>query len=213
MKTDLLAVLRSCEIFSSLNDAELNKLLKKFKMLHLKKAKILFRQGSLSNSLYLVVQGKLVVFLKQPNNEKKILNIINAGETVGEVGALSNEPRTATVKALENSILLKLSSDEFNELTHQYPFVMQKTLNNLMKRSRSLIQLVSNKESLRKHIIILAADKKFILKAFSEKLSGMVDNIHDVVIFSDFSKEIQQIDGIQLKTHISNNEAKNKIIL
>jgi NTE family protein len=213
MKTDLLAVLRACEIFSSLDDTELTKLLKKFKMVYLKKSKILFRQGSFSNSLYLVVQGKLVVFLKQTNNEKKILNVINAGETVGEVGALSNEPRTATVKALENSILLKLSSDEFNDLTHQYPFVMQKTLGNLMKRSRSLIQLVSNKESLRKHIVILAADKKFLLQDVSEKLFAMVHNINDIVILSDFSTEIQQTDDARLKSHISNGEAKNKVIL
>ena len=213
MKTDLLAVLRGCEIFSSLNDTELTKLLKKFKTIHIKKGKILFNQGSFSNSLYLVVQGKLVVFLKQGSNEKKILNIINAGETVGEVGALSNEPRTATVKTLENSILLKLSSDEFNELTHQYPSVMQKTLANLMLRSRSLIQLVSNKESLRKQIVMLAADKKLLLQSFSDKLIGLVDNISDVVILSDFSDKIQQKDEAQLKAHILHCEAKNKVMV
>ena len=74
MKTDLLTVLRACDIFSALDDAELKKLLKKFKTVHLKKSKMLFHQGSFSNSLYLVVQGKLVVFLKQINKEKKILN-------------------------------------------------------------------------------------------------------------------------------------------
>jgi len=213
MKTDFLAILKACDIFSSLDDAQLTKLLKKFKIVHLKKSKILFHQGSFSNSLYLVVQGKLVVFLKQKNNEKKILNMINPGETVGEVGALSNEPRTATVKALENSILLKLSSDEFNELTHQYPFVMQKTLGNLMKRSRNLIQLVSNKESLRKHVVILAANKKCILQSLSEKLFTMAYHVDDIVMLSDFSTGIQQTDEVQLKAHISLSEAKNKVIL
>jgi NTE family protein len=213
MKTDLLPILRSCEIFSSLDDIELKKLLKKFKTVRLQKSKILFHQGSFSSSLYLIITGKLLVFLKDENNIKKILNIVGAGETVGEVGALSNEPRTATVKALENAVLLKLSSHEFNELTHQYPVVMQKTLANLMKRSRSLIQLVSNSELIRKHVVIISANKKLSLERMSEKLLIMTQAMKDVVLISDFSSEIQTWDETQLKQYLAQHDEGNKIIL
>jgi NTE family protein len=214
MKTemDFLNLLKSCEIFSSLKETELVKLLKKFKMVHLKKNKILFRQGSFSSSLYLVVSGKLVIVLRQESGEKKILNTIDAGGTVGEMGALSNEPRTATVRALEDSILLKLSSDEFNELAKAYPFIMQKTLASLMQRSRDLIQLVSNQESPRKHVVIVPASHDVSLAGFSEKLLSFTRKIKRMAVISDFS-DISSADEVQLKKIIDEMAEKNQTIL
>lgn len=199
MKTDLLALLKSSEIFASLKDADLMKLLQKFKSVRLKKSKTLFCQGSFSNSLYFVVSGKLVIILKRENKEIKVLNTIGPGETVGEMGALSNEPRTATVKALEDSILLKLSSEEFNALIRQYPDLMHQTLTNLMQRSRNLVQLVSNQETVHKHIVIVAANSAVSLEGFSSKLFELTKNINEVGILSDFSPDIKSKDDVDLR--------------
>jgi predicted acylesterase/phospholipase RssA/CRP-like cAMP-binding protein len=208
MKTELLSLLKTCKLFSSLKEDECVKLLKKFKTVYLKKNKILFHQSSLSTNLYLVVSGKLVVFLKQDNGEKKILNTIGSGETVGEMGALSNEPRSATVKALEDSVLLKLSSDEFNHLIKMYPFVMEKTFTNLMQRSRTLIQMVLNHEAVRKHIVIVPANNDISLIHFSEKLCSMTHKQQSIISLSDFSKSASG-DAEQLTQFIDDNKEKN----
>lgn len=210
MKTDFLNLLKSCEIFSSLKESDLIQLHKKFKTVYLKKNKILFHQGSVSPSLYLVVSGKLVVFLKQ-KNKKKILNTIGAGETVGEMGALSNEPRTATVQALKDSILLKLSRDEFNDLVKTYPVMMEKTLTNLMQRSRDLIQLVLNQEYIRKHIVLVPANNDISLFNFSGKLFSMVRKQKEAIVISDFS-DIPS-DEIQLRKLIDEMKEKKQTII
>jgi NTE family protein len=213
MKTDLLALLKSCEIFSTLDDAQLLKLLDQFKVVQLKKSKILFRQGSFSNSLYLVVSGKLIIFLKRENKETIILNTISAGETVGEMGALSNEPRTATVKALEDTVLLKLSSEEFNELIQQYPSIMLKTFSTLMHRSRSLIQLVSNQISIRKNVVIVPANKTLSLAKFSEKLTALSSKLKGITLLSDFSADVRSLDEAQLKRWIYELDEKKHTVL
>ena len=71
-----------------------------FDEISLSKNKVLFRQGEISNSLYVLVEGKLAVFIKKENKETKFIAEIEPGETVGELSAISHEPRLFTVKSI-----------------------------------------------------------------------------------------------------------------
>ena len=46
---------------------------------------------------------------------------IGRGEVIGEMGILGDEPRSATVRALRDSNLLRFSSDMFVGFLHEHP--------------------------------------------------------------------------------------------
>ncbi len=79
----------------------------------------LCRAGEPSDSLYLVTRGALGAFAA--GDDLILLGQIVAGETVGELGLITRKPRSATVRALRDSALLRLSYEAFNAFAHEHP--------------------------------------------------------------------------------------------
>jgi CRP-like cAMP-binding protein len=53
----------------------------------------LFRQGEPSDSVYVVAGGRLRVFAETPGEPPRLLNEVGRGELIGEMGAITGEPR------------------------------------------------------------------------------------------------------------------------
>lgn len=184
MKISLLNIIKSSNIFASLDDVALKKVTEKFDKIFLHKNQILFHQDELSTGIYLLVTGKLAIILNMGSEKEKVVNIVEPGETVGELSALSHEPRSVSAKALKNSILLKLSKEAFAELCREYPSVIFETINTLVNRSRALLQVLSTETPSKNHIAIIPASKKTVLDSFYEQLVKLVENNPYVTVLS-----------------------------
>lgn len=68
-------------------------------------------QGSFSQTLYIVMSGEALVY-----QDAQPVGKVVAGEFVGEVSFILNEPRTATVEALTDLILLRINTETFQRL-------------------------------------------------------------------------------------------------
>lgn len=79
---------------------------------------ILFQEGDLGNSFYIVVSGKVEVYLE---HLERRLSVLEAGAFFGELALMLNIPRTASVRALEPTILFVLERPQFETLLRQYP--------------------------------------------------------------------------------------------
>ncbi len=78
----------------------------------------LVRQGEEADALFLVVTGRFEVLVDgQPNPVAEIC----AGSTIGEIAFFAGGQRTATVKAQRDSLVLKLSRADFEELAGRFP--------------------------------------------------------------------------------------------
>ena len=82
---------------------------------------VLFRQGDPGDALYLVINGRLRVAARQHTGEERILAELGLGETVGEMAILGGDNRSATVTAVRDSNLARLSREHFNQLSARYP--------------------------------------------------------------------------------------------
>ena len=82
----------------------------------------LMRQGEPSDVMHIILVGRVQVKRSHPDlPEPTVLAELGPGETVGEMGVLDNEPRSATVVALETTTTLELSATDLIGalLTHQ----------------------------------------------------------------------------------------------
>lgn len=87
---------------------------------------VVVREGEPSDDLLLVVTGRLRVVRSSAAGEEIVIAEIARGETVGETGLITGEPRSATVYAVRDSILARLSRADFDLLCRRYPRVMMR---------------------------------------------------------------------------------------
>lgn len=106
---------------------------------------VLMRQGGPSDCMYVIISGLVrVERLHTDITEPIILAELGPGETVGEMGLLDGEPRSATVVAAEHTETLELSATSLEETMLQFPEVMTSLLRTLSRRLRSTDQFVED---------------------------------------------------------------------
>jgi len=77
---------------------------------------VIIRQGDPGDAYYLVKRGRVAVTRKMPDGKINPVAELGPGEGFGEEALISKLPRNATVIALEEGELLRLSSDDFEKL-------------------------------------------------------------------------------------------------
>jgi CRP-like cAMP-binding protein len=85
----------------------------------LKADEILFRAGDAGDALYIVAHGKVEVLTNgQPGADASggTIAVLGEGHAFGEMSLLSGGPRTATIRAVEDTDLLKIGKDDFDRL-------------------------------------------------------------------------------------------------
>ncbi|MGD0398660.1 MAG: cyclic nucleotide-binding domain-containing protein [Syntrophobacteraceae bacterium] len=76
----------------------------------------LFRQGDPGDAIYVVTTGQLAVTIKQEDGSEWEVGVIDQGEVAGEIPNLSGGKRRASVHAVCQTNLLKLSKSSFTKL-------------------------------------------------------------------------------------------------
>jgi predicted acylesterase/phospholipase RssA len=176
----------SCKIFASIDPHSdvFHALIAQFTTVKLKSGEVVFNQGDPSDFLYILVSGKLTAILSSTGNKPKIVGHIMPIEPVGELGAISGDPRSLTLKAIEDSQLLKLPGETFKKLCRQYPAILYETLHPVVGRSQQLMQLIASGEK-RKHIALIPANADVPLGKFEEKLTETVGRFKKIAILSE----------------------------
>ncbi|MGH9410232.1 MAG: cyclic nucleotide-binding domain-containing protein, partial [Vicinamibacterales bacterium] len=82
---------------------------------------VVVREGEAGDDLWIVVTGRLRVVTTDANGSESALAELALGETVGDMAMISREPRSATVYAIRDSLLAKLSSAAFYRLLERRP--------------------------------------------------------------------------------------------
>ena len=81
---------------------------------------LLVTEGDLSNSLYVLLSGRLHVFTFGPKGRELVYNVLLPGEFFGEM-SLDGEPRSASVRATERSECLVISAQAARATMHAVP--------------------------------------------------------------------------------------------
>src|SRR5207302_10143075 len=76
----------------------------------------LYREGDLSEHVYLVVSGRLRV-----TSNGSLVGYVGRLEPVGEMGVVTGEPRTSTVRAVRDTVVLGVAHTEFLDFLDRHP--------------------------------------------------------------------------------------------
>ncbi len=116
------SLLTRIPLFSQLPFDELNLLLNALDRVRLNAGDILFKEGELAEHLYIVARGQLEINMASGTVNELVLNVINEGEYLGEMGIIMpGGRRTAGARARGDVLLLSMSRTQFQELLQRHP--------------------------------------------------------------------------------------------
>ena len=97
----------------------------------------LFHQGEDGHALYLAVRGRLQVLLESEDPEHpRLLTEVASGDSVGEAGLITGEARSAGVRAIRDSLLIKIDRHRFETLSQKHPALLMKLASNVAEMLR-----------------------------------------------------------------------------
>ncbi|MBV8736371.1 MAG: Crp/Fnr family transcriptional regulator [Alphaproteobacteria bacterium] len=104
----------------------------------------IFAKDSPGNSLFLVLRGNVRVSSISLNGKEIVLNIINEGELLGEIGVLDGGPRTGDAFAMTDCELLVLNRRDFMPYLEKHPEICLMLIKILCERLRRTSEQVED---------------------------------------------------------------------
>lgn len=144
--------LRQITYFADFSELEFRRLIECGYRCRLKAGEILFREGDPGNSFYIILAGTVEVFVEKID---KHLTHLEAGDFFGELSLMLGIPRTATVRAHQDTTLFTVNHKGFKQLLQTYPHVSEAIIQALASRQS---ELAARQEELRKLGLIQDAE-------------------------------------------------------
>jgi CRP-like cAMP-binding protein len=130
--------LGSIGVFAGLDRVALAKLAAHLEPVRVPDGATLVRQGDPADCLYLICRGRFGVFGATPGGDERVrLGTLTRGDPVGEMGLLTGEARSATVRAEGDGEVLRLDRAHFLRLAARDPSVPLATAVTLSRRLRA----------------------------------------------------------------------------
>ncbi len=177
--------LKSMDFFSFLSDDNLECLINECREVELNPGDILFREGDMGNSMFVVLSGEVVI-------AKGATTIAHRrrGDYFGEMTLLENKPRSATVTAISQSRVLEILKAQFHHHFASNPGSLLGVLKTVSGRSRE------NLTALEQGMKILHTQKKV-----NADLQHLLDDTsNDIYIFDAESYHFIRMNSHALST-------------
>jgi CRP-like cAMP-binding protein len=115
MAQDHVAALKATEICRLLSDAEMASIAPILETRTIAPGAELFREGDPGDGLFLVVSGEIDVVKRGPAGERSLAKL-STGAVLGEMALITSEPRSATCRAVGETVVLRLPAARFRAL-------------------------------------------------------------------------------------------------
>ena len=115
-------------------------------MIHLNANEYLLREGDLPTCGFLIERGRVEVLLERPDGDR-ILATLGPGEIVGEMALVDQAPRTASVRACEECLLLPITADHVTKRLAASDPVLRLVLGTILDRYRATLSGIVGRPS------------------------------------------------------------------
>lgn len=135
----MIDALKKIMVFEGISDAGLESLAAMAVMRSYAKNAIIVSEGDRSDTLFLILAGRLKVFVSDDQNRELVLNLLGPGDYFGEM-ILDDGPRSASVITLEACRLAVVTRESFRRFLAGNPEAAIAIIRNLIRRCRALTE-------------------------------------------------------------------------
>lgn len=99
---------------------------------------IIFKEGDIGTSFFQIIEGTVEVISGYGSDKERSLTELSAGDFFGEMAVIEAYPRSNTVVAKDNALVVEIPENELNSYFAENPGMILKIMNHLGKRIKEL---------------------------------------------------------------------------
>jgi CRP/FNR family cyclic AMP-dependent transcriptional regulator len=104
-----------------------------------RKSEVVFEEGSTGSEMYLIHSGRVLLSVRQNENQQVPLAVLNPGDFFGEMALVDDSPRSATASAVEDDTeLIIMDRARFLFMVRQQPEFALSLMHTLCQRLRGM---------------------------------------------------------------------------
>src|SRR3954447_3209847 len=169
--------LRGVPIFTGLPPEAVDELARRGQRRELVAGEWLLREGEVSDCLYLVRSGRLEVVRETGG---AVLRSLGPGAALGELGVLAGSPRSASVRARRDSVVLRVAGDAFLDLLGERPELALAPTRRLASQLQASRPLAAPQDAVPPVIAVIALTEGPDPCAFAGELERELGRLHTV---------------------------------
>jgi CRP/FNR family cyclic AMP-dependent transcriptional regulator len=112
--------LREVPLFSEMDEQEVAGIRAIMEEMKFKPGQVIIREGELGDLFYVIIRGHAEIIIRDADGAELILQEVGPGNFFGELSMLTNKPRIARVRALDQVTTLVLERDEFFDFLRKH---------------------------------------------------------------------------------------------
>ncbi len=142
------AILRDIGLFGGLDEATLGLLATELPVERVPVATKVVAEGDPAREMFVVVSGELEVLKRSPTGGEVRVAMLGPGDWFGEMSIVDVQPRSATVRSLAPSLLLRMSAEHVDQLLYRrdlkaYSLLVMNIARELSRRLRVMDGILS----------------------------------------------------------------------
>jgi NTE family protein len=174
---DLPGIVRRLPLFEGLEPDLLEGITNQIEWFALPGGTTLFDAGDPPEALYLVISGNLGAYSSSAEGHRRLVGTIAAGETVGEMALISGKPRNATVIALRDSELGRLSREAFETLMLAHPQGLLRVAQLMAQRLDASQHQVRGRRAIPRTFAVVPHDKHAHATTFAAQFATHLEHL------------------------------------
>ncbi len=136
--------LSNVPLFSGLSEQEIQAISHHAVTKRFIKNTVVINEGDNSDSLYVILSGRVKIYLSDEDGKEVILNNQGPGDYFGELALIDEAPRSASVMTTEDCKLSIINKHDFAACLKNHPEIALSLIKDLSARMRSLTENVKS---------------------------------------------------------------------
>jgi signal-transduction protein with cAMP-binding, CBS, and nucleotidyltransferase domain len=137
MQDVMLAQLKGVTLFQAVEERDLTALAARATRRRLEAGKLVFKEGSAADSLWVVLSGSVKIYMTDAAGKEVLLDTKKAGEYFGEM-MLDHRPRSASIVTLEPCEFAVIGREDFRAFLSKHPQAAEQLILNLIRVTRGM---------------------------------------------------------------------------
>jgi len=161
---------------------------------------VIYREGAQPDSLFIIISGRVKVYIAGTDGTEKTLAILKEGDSLGEIALLIGQPHRASTKTIGTTSLLALSQENFKKLCDRNTEISMALVKgfasrlvqkdeeifNASEKERAYQQFVSEQDELSLPELI---GQTKIINQLRKKIEAAAQNDQSVMIYGETGTE------------------------
>ena len=207
---DVVALLAATSLFGDFDAGSLHKFTRAFEYHRVGGGETLMQQGEPADGMYLVLTGRVRVFVEDPDGDERMVGEAGRGEVVGEMAVLIGGPRTATVRAVRDTEVVKLSAESFEALVELHPGLLTRLTRALVLRLNNTTHAIHPRRTVSTIAVIPAGESPAPLADTARRLAAALRLIGETLLVTGAT--LERAAGAPDADHIPNVDENSALV-